>query len=88
MPRTIAFYRITARLLKRSSSAIASCERSRRRGNADIIKVTRSHVSENTERTDAAAVAKDQRMTSIKAHARETRDIGVVRKTAHPGGHR
>ena len=37
-----------------------------------LVKVTRSHV-ENTERTDAAAVAKRSAvMTSIKAHARET----------------
>jgi len=38
-----------------------------------------AHV-ENTERTDAAAVSEDQRMTGVKANAEGTRDIGVVRK--------
>src|SRR5271170_5473372 len=75
MPRTIALPKITARLLN------APAPRSRTvKGHAG--GKCRHYQSDAVSRreyrgTDAAAVSKDQRMASIKAHARETRDIGA-----------
>ena len=49
-------------------------------GKTIIIKVTRFDI-QNGERTDAASIAEDERMTCIEAHVGNASYIGIIRKS-------